>query len=296
MLPSKTAEIIERLLVCMPNDLCRTIVQGSIRAIGDDNNPIRANLFALGVRETIRIMLDCMAPDKKVRQTPWFQAGVGEKQASKNAEGQKKAEDVTRRDRMRYATQGGLSDKLLSDLDLDPEVMHADLVVKVNQLSKFAHISPASMLSEENEVLAFVEEVAQAVIDFVDQIHAVRGEIATAVSDSIQSEADLALTETEVDGLDELSTHTRVDEVAVEHIKVLSIDESYVHIEASGTVYVELIYGSGSDERNGMGARMTDNYPFTMAMKSPVTNLNAVERVWGPKVDNRSFYEGDEEE
>jgi len=296
MLPSKTTLVIERLLECMPNDFCRTIIEGSVRPIEDDNNPIRANLFALGVRETIRIMLACAAPDRTVRKTPWFQAVMAEKLSSKNAEIRKKADEVTRRDRMRYATQGGLSDDTLLAIGLDPDGMHDALISKISELSKYAHISPGSVLAEKGKVLVFVEEVANEVIAFVDQIRAVKEEVATAVSESIQNEADLALTETEVHGLDELSTHTRVTEVMVEVVKVTGIDESYVHVEALGTVYVDLVYGSESDQRRDMGAKMRGRYPFTMAMQSPVADLTAVERVWGPTVDNTSFYEGDVED
>jgi hypothetical protein len=92
--------------------------------------------------------------------------------------------------------------------------------------------------------------------------------------------------------LDELSTHTTVDDHYVAEVRVLRVDDNFIHLVARGTVYVELQYGSGSDLRNDMGAVMSDSYPYTARMQS---NARSPREIFKDTIDvavnNRSFYE-----
>ncbi|WP_245515519.1 hypothetical protein [Rhizobium deserti] len=90
--------------------------------------------------------------------------------------------------------------------------------------------------------------------------------------------------------MDELSTHTIVDEVVADDIRVVEIGPKQIKLDVRRTVYVELNYGSGSDFRRGDGASMRDKYPFSVAMAAAMTDLKPG-IVGRAAVDNSSFFE-----
>jgi hypothetical protein len=67
--------------------------------------------------------------------------------------------------------------------------------------------------------------------------------------------------------LDELSTHTLVDEVDDIQVNSLDIGFEGISVEGEGTVHVELNYGSESDRESGLGASSFDSFPFKFAVR-----------------------------
>ena len=191
---------------------------------------------------------------------------------------------------MVYATQGGLGDKLLQDMNIDTQGMHDALLSTVRDLSKHVHVQPSTMLSPGVSVVPLADGVLTTVCEFLEAIARFREEVGIAVSEAVNDEALNSFFRETVDSLDELSTHTEVNEVEVDDVKVVSIGASKVFLEASGTVYVELVYGSASDERKGDGARMSDKFPFTMTLSASTANLEAFESGQG-LVNTDRFYE-----
>ncbi|WP_295454633.1 hypothetical protein [uncultured Pseudophaeobacter sp.] len=94
-----------------------------------------------------------------------------------------------------------------------------------------------------------------------------------------------------LDELDILSTHTRVEYPFVDEITVEKIDQSHVYVGVTGDANVELVYGSGSDFRQGEGATLDDSFPFEMSLRSPVTDFDKFETIQPIKVDTSSWYE-----
>lgn len=89
--------------------------------------------------------------------------------------------------------------------------------------------------------------------------------------------------------LDELSTHTYVDEVDDIQINSLNIGAEGVSVEGEGTVHVELNYGSEPDRDNDSGASSVDSFPFefTVRLDSELQPLSEPEI----SIDTSSFYE-----
>ena len=289
MLPSTTVAVAEHLAALLPDDFSRTVLNGSLRALLDDNNPIRVNLLALGIREMVRHVLEVKAPDEAIRSCVWFKEAMQKKVAKMPLKEAKAADVVTRKDRMVYATQGGLRDETLSELNIDVEGMHSELISTVKMLSKHVHIEELNMLPPASSPAVLAEEVIAAVTEFLESIARFRSEVGDAVSEAVQTEAlDTFLRET-VDSLDELSSHTQVEDVEVAVVDVIGIGPSEVSIEASGTVYVELVYGSSSDERRGDGARMSAKYPFRILLTASTENLANLES-GSAYVNTDSFY------
>ncbi len=90
--------------------------------------------------------------------------------------------------------------------------------------------------------------------------------------------------------LDELSTHTLVEDVGDIQIDNLEIDPGCVLVEGEGTVYVELNYGSESEQHGSSGLSSSDSFPFEFTVRLD-GELRPVEK---PEVsiDTSSFHEG----
>ena len=238
----------------------------------------------------VRYVLRTKAPDEHVRASSWFPLDA------KTRGTVSRDDQVTDRDRMAYATQGGISDAMLEQLSLDPGEMHGALKDAINSLSKYTHVQPGTMLGAAADTDALAEGVLETVSDFFDSIEEFRSEVARVVLGSVNREALDAFLAGTIDDLGELSTHTQVEDSTMHELDVVGIDARTVTLKGSGTVYVVLQYGSGSDERRGDGASMNDDYPFTMSVELSTGDFSDMQ-VSGLKVDNSSFFgDHDEEE
>jgi hypothetical protein len=265
------------------------MVDGSLRAVWDTSNPIRANLFALAMREMVRNVLAHLAPDAEVRQCQWFQDAMAEKLKGVGTEAAKVVNVITRRDRMVYATQGGIPDGQLREIGVDTSGLHKILVNQVNELSKHVHVEEANLLTANAQVVGLVNSTLDAVSDFLRTILEVRTSVVEVVARAVEQQVSKALTTEVVADLDELSTHTYVDEVSTDRVSVVRIGPCELELRAEGTVSVTLNYGSESDWCNDRGASMDGGYPFKAALYSKVEKIKYV-TVRAVKVDNSSFY------
>jgi hypothetical protein len=286
MLQAATMTLYENLKDQLPDEFTQSILEGSLRVLVDDSNPIRGNLFALGTREMMRHVLEIKAPDGLVRRCEWFANAVEKRRASK----QENPEQITRRDRMTYATQGGISDEMLKELDVDPDEMHDTLAQTIKKLSKFTHVQPDTMLGSAKATDAIVVEVFETLSAFLTSIDEFRSEVARVVSDAVDTEVLSAFMVATIGELDELSSHTQVNDAEVEKLEVVDIDPHIVTLKGRGTVYVHLVYGSASDERRGDGARTSAHYPFTMTINASTTDFTHL-TTGITRVDTSSFYE-----
>ncbi|NTH51591.1 hypothetical protein G6L09_11480 [Agrobacterium rhizogenes] len=290
MLSSTTLAQAELLSKKLPDDFARKVLDGSLGTAWDSANPIRANLFAAGMRELVTYVLHTLAPDASVEDCAWYASNRDAQKKQAEKAGVVFRDAPTRVNRMVYATQGGLSDKYLDELGVDTKGAHKKLRTVVDELSKYTHVRPGSLLEGDAVVSNFMAEALEAMIRFYDVIFDVREAVASAVSEANGEAADSALTDSIASELDELSTHTAVNEVIADDIRVTRMGSTLVEFEVRGTVYVQLNYGSRSDFNRGDGASMSDKYPFSLTMAASVADLRpyATSRV---SVDNSSFFE-----
>ncbi|RXT30164.1 hypothetical protein B5P46_01925 [Rhizobium leguminosarum] len=290
MLRSSTIALAEQLAAKLPDEFSRAVLAGSLGVAWDSANPIRANLFAAGIREVVTYVLHLLAPDEAVKACGWYET-YREKQKKICEKAKIEFKDQpTRVHRMVYATQGGISDKALEELGVDVGDAHKKLRFVVDELSKYTHVRPGTLIQGDDAVAVFMEDTLDAMIRFLGAVWDVRTAIVDVVSEHANDLAGDALTESVVQELDELSTHTMVDEVIADNIQIVKIGPNQLELDVRGTVYVELNYGSGADFRRGDGASMRDKYPFSVKMTAAVTDLKPV--IAGPvRVDNSSFFE-----
>lgn len=95
------------------------------------------------------------------------------------------------------------------------------------------------------------------------------------------------------DELDQLSTHTVLDEIFNIDIDEITISEDSIFVKGDGTISVNLDYGSDSDDLIADGYATCDSYPFTFTTK---LNFNSASKSFEIEdtdidVDTSSFYE-----
>jgi hypothetical protein len=89
--------------------------------------------------------------------------------------------------------------------------------------------------------------------------------------------------------LDELSTHTQIEEVSDVTISSVDVEQNRIRVEGAGVVSVELNWGSNSDRARDEGFTVSDNFPFDFAIVLD-NNLNLLE-VESINVDTSSYEE-----
>lgn len=89
--------------------------------------------------------------------------------------------------------------------------------------------------------------------------------------------------------LQDLATHVQINEVDGIEIESMHVSENQVRISGAAMVYIDLQYGSNSDNKKDMGAHSSDSYPFSFSISLDASlNIIGVESV---EIDTSSFYE-----
>ena len=260
----------------------RRLFQAALNNLADHANPLRFNNFAYATRELIRHVLSRHAPDDEVRACSWYADETG------------KDDGISRRQRVFYAVQGGLTDEYVASiLGLDVPAVHKTLRDALDNLSKHTHIEEATFAIGEQVVDQFVDDSLTAVVEFFRAIETNRNSLISALWEQIdKSVIDAALYRT-ILSIDELASHHSIEEVYTDKVSIVGIDSCFIRFEAKGTIACELQWGSNGDLRRGDGAVMDQSFPFSCELWSPVDDPNAIqtdEDAVG--VDTNSWYEG----
>jgi hypothetical protein len=271
---------VDALLARRPGDeFFAKVLTGALRVARDVENPIRGNLFASACREAVTHLLHTLAPEETVRSCHWFEQANG-------------TTTVTRAQRADFIAHGGLMPSYVeATLRLSRDEYVKPLLEAMEDLNKHTHVKPETVLDDDEAIRWSAGATMDSISGLFDAaeecrstvVHELRGAIDERVMDRILSET--------ICELDELSTHTHVDETATEEIAIVEIGPYTIRFEVEGTVYVTLQYGSDSDMESGDGASMGDSYPFTAAVIADATNPAKFLEVLEPKVDNSSFFE-----
>jgi hypothetical protein len=93
--------------------------------------------------------------------------------------------------------------------------------------------------------------------------------------------------------LDELSTHTRLEEVTAVDIDEISIDGKTIFVKGDGVVNVELQFGSDGDQNRGDGHKGYDSFTFEFEITLEYNDDKELEIIEVDKleVDTSSYYD-----
>ncbi|MCZ2653466.1 MULTISPECIES: hypothetical protein [Bacteroides] len=242
-------EIKKRLQDKFEHDL----LDASLQNLVDIHNKLRFNNFAYSLRELTRHILERLAPDEKVLNTAWF-IPISPKEPKK----------VTRKQRMKYAIQGGLPDDYVIDtLEIDVDAIGKKVGDNIDLLSKYTHVNPDSFYVEDDKVKELSEKVMDAVILLFQTIEESRASLTQELEDNVNTTVISNLFYETIDSIDYLATHYNIEDFTIDEITLLDIDDTIVFFKATGDVNVNLQYGSNGDLRRDDGMTMNESFPFT---------------------------------
>lgn len=260
----------------------------SLNNLSDKGNPLRFNNFAYCMREIITLILARYSSDEDILKCCWY------KNETKNENG------VTRAQRAKYAIQGGLSDdRVFEVLELDEDDDKEILGKTLKEFTKsFRELNEHTHLREKRFNIGdeLCESLASKVLGVMKRIlmliEDLRGQIKSHVEGEISDVLITEFIDTTFDDLDILSSHSVVDYSQVDDHYVDSICSDHVKVSVDGTVFCELQWGSGSDMRNGIGASMSESFPYQAVINAKLENLKKLELgEEGINVDTTSWYE-----
>ena len=93
--------------------------------------------------------------------------------------------------------------------------------------------------------------------------------------------------------LDELSSHTRPDEVFDIDIDEINISGENIFVKGDGVVSIELQFGSDGDQDKGDGLKLYDNFPFDFEITLAYNSKRKLEIIEVDRfdVDTSAYYE-----
>jgi hypothetical protein len=235
------------------------LFEAALKNLDDVGNRLQFNNFAYALRETFQHVLNRLAPDDCVVRCQWY---VVVPDVPKG---------ISRRQRARYAVQGGLSDGFVSDtLKLGAKSIQDQLVKTIGELNKFTHISPESFDVPAAEVNRLRDSALAAFSDLLATVSDCRQRILGRLAEEIDEAAIEQVLQDPLVGIDALASHFSVQNVSIGSVKIVSVDHERIHIEAHGMVDCILQFGSNSDLRNGDGAEIPQSFKFRSELFCPV--------------------------
>ncbi|PWC92921.1 hypothetical protein TSO5_15955 [Azospirillum sp. TSO5] len=118
-----------------------------------------------------------------------------------------------------------------------------------------------------------------------------RSKVLDAVYDQIDEEVVSTFISETIESIDEIATHHCIDEVCIEDLAVVAITHDVIKFMVSGSIGVELQWGSSSDFRRGDGAAIDKSFPFRVTMWSSVDDITSFEGV-DYSIDTDSWWDG----
>lgn len=251
-----------------------------LRNYASHGNPLRFHNFAFSIRELITHIIEKKSPNDKLLQASQYKR-------------EHEHYEISRRQRLKYCSQAKISDAYLGEEFLDESNERIDEMLKLYFfLNKYTHITEKYMHPSPQEFFLKAKQILQTATEILNGIHICRDELIRTLEDKIRN----AVIDTAVSSMPEnlvtIANHAYVDYTEVEEFGITSIDDEYINIYASGTVYVTQEYGSRSD-----GVSLEESYPFTLHMASHLDSPETFEVISEAlEVDTSSWYDDGEQE
>ncbi len=275
-LPSKYKSV-EKIQNLLETDFEAKLYNSACQSLCESTNDLRFNNFAYGIRELILHILDRLSPNKLVVQCAWYAKDPNF--------------EVTRSQKIKYAIQKGLSDPYVTYLDID--IDYYDSLVKdaIGKLNKFTHVNSKSFGISDDEVIILVEGLSMAFENFSKAIKDCNKKLMHEIGKHIDKAFIKHLLSDSIEEIKELSTHQTIEDISPDKYLLSDINDHSISVNVSGEISVELQYGSNSDNRNGDGFKMDEQYPFKSELFIDLNSFPNYEcDIKSFKVDTSSFY------
>ena len=266
----------------LSSEFQRNLLAASIKSLEETSNPLCFNNFCAGYRELVRHVLSDLAPDAEIKACTWYVPDTTSRTG------------ITRAHAITYVLQGGLpSDYVISTLEIDVTEEKKELIRAIKELNKYTHVNEGTFgvdASRASEEAAFAIDSLSSVLGLSNNC---RIQLAQALEAQIHNEVVALAIKESVGAIDELATHHCVDEIDVEEVTITKVGSKFIHLRASGTIGVELQWGSSGDLRRGEGATGNESFPFSCELQSHVENPAELEVIEDTLyVDTSSWWDG----
>lgn len=265
MAVTQESDPLDRLSAQLVDDFARNLLVGAQRVLADADNPIRLHMFATTIRELFSYSLHNLAPDAEITECAWFEQVPD-------------TSGPTRRQRVCYAIHGGLDPTFVTDtLLLDVEDMSGSVVGAIDELSRFTHVRPNTLITDAEAIAEHGRRTLVALSAFLDDVEECKTSVASALEEHIHDAVYEALSNETLLELDEIAGHYWIEGHSVDNLTIDRIDHQWIYVSVEGSVDVGLQWGSNSDIRHDMGAVGEESFPFRAGLKAPVERPTSVE-------------------
>jgi len=266
---------IDQIQPYLKTDFEKELFKAAVAYIEKTDDPLRFNSFSASMRELSRHLLSRLAPDEEVKKCSWFIV-----ETDNGA--------PTRKQRIIYAIQGGLTTKFVEDelyIDASDEVK--DIIKSINLLSKFTHVNEKTFNISQSKCESMSESVIDSFIQIFGIISQARKEIKSSVHDYITDELMGIFISNTFDDLDILSSQTIPESSALEEFEIEDINSDKILISGYGYVEVSLNYGKGDD-----ATEINDSFPYEFKCYSEINSpKEIIIHKRDIQVDTSSWYE-----
>ncbi len=226
------------------------LIRSAYARFGDVNDVLRCNLFALIIRELIRITMARIAPDDKIRMTTWYTPYDDDK--------------ITRSDRYRFAITGHLgNDVLEKHPSIESIQVSKELAKKSELLSKYTHISEGTYTLDVDECEKFKCDIEDILLNYVDEFVVKCGNVQKVIhgiiADMIRSRIEAAI----VDESDTIAAGTDIIGYDIDDYGVCDIRSEEILVSGTGNVEIAF-YSESNGSRTVSGS---DNYGYKFEIR-----------------------------
>lgn len=233
-------------------------VDGALRALQDQDNPLRLNFFSTAMRILYEHTMDRLSPRDDVARTSWFEREVDDGRP-------------TRAQRIKFAIHGGFSEKFVKEqLKVEIEPLCKRVLDSFSSLSKHIHSREDTIVLDQKEQDEFAEGAVSAMENFLTTMSECREAVLRPVADALDRAAVDVLLSGTIMEVEDLAPHFPVDELYVDDIGVEKIGVDSITYRVTGSIEVTLQWGSNSDVRNDDGAEAGQSFPFECEFRLPV--------------------------
>src|SRR5699024_3783183 len=227
-------KMINKIKKILSSDFEVELFESAIYNLNDKENKLRYNNFAYSIRELSRHFLHRLAPDENVKECDWFEV------ITEN--GQPK-----RTQRIKYAIQGGINDKILDDLGLDSSELNEEvksIKKTIDSLSKYTHINPESFDLKDREIDSMSTKVLTDFKIFAERIKSYRDDLRQFLNGKIEEHMIDGVISNFYENVDILAPHRSLGYSEISEYHIIKINQNSIVVEVFGDIHFTLEYGS----------------------------------------------------
>lgn len=253
----------QRISLLTETDFEKDLLDAAFDSLEAQENPLRFNNFANGIRELSRHILRRLAPDEEVLACVWYRNEIKGRENG-----------ITRRQRVKFIMHGGISDEIVKGrLKIEIEDVLNHLGDAIELLNTHVHIEPETFGIDDLALERHVAMTSQAFLAIHQKIGEVRKDVERRLERRAHREIRKHTVHEHIDDLGELSTHYFVEDEEVDNVSLLEIGSKEMVFSVTGSFDVRQQFGSNRDVDDDTGLVLNEVLPFNAVIVSSVLTM-----------------------